>query len=201
MIQSKIARHRGTTSKVNKTLPPLFEIHRRQPRLLVRVHVKVVLSSHLIVLQVGVEEPWVVVGPVGRSGGSGFAGGWVGRRRRDDGLFGFSLDRFEKRIMGSGSDFRRTRKSGEGRKELTASAACLANTCSYVHTLMPVIEWSNGCEIPRINCLDRASAMSVDSFECDSVMYWLIHFGNFARLSARANRCIIGWGPERRSVD
>lgn len=40
-----------------------------------------------------------------------------------------------------------------------------------------------------MNSLERTTAISVDKFEWASVMYWLIHLGNLARLSARANRC------------
>ena len=40
-----------------------------------------------------------------------------------------------------------------------------------------------------MNCFDSVSAMSVDRFDAVSVMYWLIHRGSLARLSARANRC------------
>jgi hypothetical protein len=50
------------------------------------------------------------------------------------------------------------------------------------------MEWSYGWEMERIKCRESAIAMSVESFECDSVMYWLIHLGSFARLSARAKR-------------
>lgn len=70
----------------------------------------------------------------------------------------------------------------------TFSASCFASSCSCVQTEMPVMEWSYGWEMDRMKARERAIAMSVESLEWDSVIYWLIHFGSLARLSARAKR-------------
>ena len=72
-------------------------------------------------------------------------------------------------------------------------AFCFAwafSTSSRVHNDIPVWFSLGFWDIVRIKSLESVSAMSVDKLDAVSVIYWLIHRGSLALLSALAKRYI-----------